>query len=256
MPAVELILPVYDEREQVPRVFAAVLAWAAERPEALIRFVDDGSRDGTADALEQALAAAREGAATREAAARVRVERNAVNAGKGSVIRRAMVAAQAPIACFTDGDLAYSLDHVDRLVEALRGADVAIGSRALGGRAERNISLKRRAMGAAFNLAVRVLLGLPNRDTQAGIKGFRREAAHAIFGLSKVDDFAFDVEILYLARVLGLRVTEVPAQVSAAHSYHGTSMDLLRDPLRMLRSVLRVRRLHRRLPRPAAAGAP
>jgi len=247
VPSVDLILPVYNEAPQVPEVLPRVRRWLEARPSASAVFVDDGSSDGTADAIERGI---HDEAAPRAA---IRLERSPVNRGKGAVVRDAVLASRADLVCFTDGDLAYDLDHVDRLVDALRDADVAIGSRHLVKQEGAIPSLRRRMGGAMFNLAVRLLIGLRFRDTQAGLKGFRASAAQRIFSRSRIDDFAFDVEILHLAKLEGLRVVEIPAKVSRDHAALGTNVKLTRDPWRMLRSLWRVRRIHRAPTRPRAA---
>ena len=67
-------------------------------------------------------------------------------------------------------------------------------------------------MGRIFNLAVRVIAGLSFADTQCGFKMFSRRAVSEIFALQQLDRFGFDVEILYLARKLGLGIAEVPVR--------------------------------------------
>jgi hypothetical protein len=90
-----------------------------------------------------------------------------------------------------------------------------------------------------FNRAIRALLGLPYRDTQCGLKGFRRQAALEVFSRARLDGFAFDAEVLFLARRLGLQVSEVPVR---AEERDGSKVQLLVDALDMLADVLRVRR--------------
>jgi hypothetical protein len=97
----------------------------------------------------------------------------------------------------------------------------------------------RRQASRVFNQAMRRLLGLPFRDTQCGLKGFRREAARELFGRAKVDGFAFDAEVLFLARRLGLTVAEVPVSPEVRE---GSKVRLAVDALRMLRDTWRVRR--------------
>lgn len=248
VPSVELILPVYDEVAQVPKVVPEVARWLAGRPEATARFVDDGSHDGTPDAIEREL--------RNLAGAAIRLDRRPENRGKGAVVRDAVLASRAEIICFTDGDLAYSLDQVDRLIDALvAGADVAIGNRNLPGGSSARLSWRRRLSGAIFNVAVRLTLGLPHSDTQAGLKGFRADAAHRLFPRSQITGFAFDAEILLLAKQEGLRVVEIPASVCAGHESLGSTVSLLADPWRMLRALLRIRRLHRPGARARAAPA-
>lgn len=229
----------------MPTVVPEVARWLAARPDASASFVDDGSRDGTPEAIAEEIARAVAGSRALEG--RLRLERSPENRGKGAVLREAMLASRAEIICFTDGDLAYSLDHVDRLLAALdgSGADAAIGSRGLVPGESAKPAFKRRFTGSIFNLAVRLVLGLTYTDTQAGLKGFRAAAAKRIFGRSRVDGFAFDAEVLYLARLEGLRVVEIPATVASGHASLGSTVSLLVDPWRMLWALLRIRRMHR-----------
>ena len=88
---------------------------------------------------------------------------------------------------------------------------------------------------------MRLILSLPYRDTQAGLKGFRREAAERIFAAARVSDFAFDAEILFLAHRFGYRVGQIPARVSDSHSYHDSNIGFWVEPLKMLTSLVRIR---------------
>jgi glycosyltransferase involved in cell wall biosynthesis len=224
-PVVSVILPVYDEAEQIRTTFHKVSEFADRNPEYLFIFANDGSSDGTYEILR--------GLAAERAHPRVKVISYALNRGKGYALRRALPYACGTYVCFTDGDLAYSLDHLPRLVEGLKGNDIVIGSRALDDGADRVISPSRRLLGWTFNRLVRLTLRLPYRDTQAGLKGFRIDAARRIFRNQRVRGFGCDVELLYLARRFGYSVGEVPAQVSSGHAAKETRVDLLRDPIRM-----------------------
>ena len=92
-------------------------------------------------------------------------------------------------------------------------------------------------MGRTFNRIVRLLTRLPYRDTQCGFKVMRREAAAPLFRAARVERFAYDVEILMLARVARLRVREIPVLWRDAP---GSKVHAVRDSLAMLRDVLRV----------------
>jgi hypothetical protein len=120
---------------------------------------------------------------------------------------------------------------------------VAIGAR-LGSQAGAGPPLRRLAS-RVFNRVMRLLLGLPFTDTQCGLKGFRRDAAEAVFRRARVDGFAFDAETLLVARRLGIEVVEVPVR---AEERQGSKVRLGGDALRMLGDVWRMRRA-------AAAGA-
>jgi conjugative relaxase-like TrwC/TraI family protein len=123
----------------------------------------------------------------------------------------------------------------DRIVAALDRAPVAIGTRA----GDASGPVARRAASRVFNLAIRGALGLPFGDTQSGLKGFQRAAAQEIFSQARVDGFAFDVEVLWLARQLGLEVTEVSVQ---ALERQGSKVQMVADALAMLGEVWDVRR--------------
>jgi hypothetical protein len=125
---------------------------------------------------------------------------------------------------------------VARVTAALADAPVAIGSRPAGWATGPPV---RRLASRLFNRAIQALLGLPFGDTQCGLKGFRRHAALELFGRARLDGFAFDVELLFLARRLGLGVIEVPVR---AEVRDGSKVQLVVDALGMLGDVLRVRR--------------
>jgi dolichyl-phosphate beta-glucosyltransferase len=225
-PALTVVLPCYNEAERLPGTLRALLAHLSGGPgEVEVLVVDDGSTDATVEVAEAAAAVDR----------RVRVLSYRPNRGKGSAVRTGMLAAQGDRVVFTDADGSYSPSDLDRIVAALGHAPVAIGSRA------RVVSgpMGRRAASRVFNLAIRGALGLPFGDTQSGLKGFRRAAAQQIFRRARVDGFAFDVEVLWLAGQLGLEVTEVHVQ---AMERQGSKVQMVADALEMLGEVWTVRR--------------
>jgi dolichyl-phosphate beta-glucosyltransferase len=224
-PALTVILPCYNEVERLPGTLQALLAHLSAAPgEVEVLVVDDGSTDATVSVAEAVAAVDR----------RVRVLSYRPNRGKGFAVRTGMLAAQGELVVFTDADGSYSPSDLDRIVAALGQVPVAIGTRAGGA----NGSLARRAASRAFNLAIRGTLGLPFGDTQSGLKGFRRPAAQQIFSQARVDGFAFDVEVLWLARQLRLEVIEVHVQ---AMEREGSKVQMVADALEMLGEVWTVR---------------
>jgi dolichyl-phosphate beta-glucosyltransferase len=230
-------LPMYNAESYLESTLASIIAFARTQPSWEFLFVDDGSRDHTREMLRRRLEAL--GVADQDLSARVRVVTHRANRGKGFAIRHAALASTAEHFLFTDGDLAYSPDQLPSLRDALNTSDVAIGCRAQpdGDFAAEPV---RRVMGQVFNRLARMVIGLPLPDTQAGLKGFRRDAAQAIFARCRIADFAFDVEVLYLARRLGFRVKTIAARVSPVHASSGTSVRILRDPWIMLRSLISI----------------
>src|SRR5215218_9012034 len=237
-PALTVVLPCYNEAERLPGTLRALLAHLSAAPgEVEVLVVDDGSTDATVSVAEAVAAADR----------RVRVLSYRPNRGKGLAVRTGMLAARGELVVFTDADGSYSPSDLDRIVAALARAPVAIGSRA----GEASGPVARRVASRVFNLAIRGAVGLPFGDTQSGLKGFQRAAAQQIFRQARVDGFAFDVEVLWLARQLGLEVTEVGVQAlerqDSPHRRRG--WDLPRSqPSR--RPTPPTHRLGRRPPRP------
>jgi dolichyl-phosphate beta-glucosyltransferase len=225
--ALSLVFPCYNEAERLPQTLAAYLAALPRQPGAAeVLVVDDGSTDQTF-AVAQAIAAQDD---------RVRVIRSQPNHGKGFGVRTGVLQANGALIVFTDADGSYGPEEVARVTAALADAPVAIGSRPAGWATG---PPARRLASRLFNRAIQALLGLPFGDTQCGLKGFRRHAALELFGRARLDGFAFDVELLFLARRLGLGVNEVPVR---AEVRDGSKVQLMVDALGMLRDVVRVRR--------------
>ncbi len=162
--------------------------------------VDDGSRDATAALAE---------------AQGVRVLRNPGNRGKGYSVRHGMLEAEGEWSLFSDADLSAPIEELERLWAAAEReqAQVVIGSRAV----DRSMvgvhqPLFREMMGRIFNLTMRLVTGLPFRDTQCGFKLFKAPAAREIFRRQLLDGFGFDVEVLYIAGALGFRTLEIPVR--------------------------------------------
>lgn len=227
MTPLTIILPCFDEGGRLPEALERYLRhFPAGDGGIELLVVDDGSSDETV--------AVAEAAAARDP--RVRVLRHRPNRGKGFAVRTGMLAGRGELLVFTDADASYGPEEVERVVRALDDAAVAIGRR---GELETGGPLLRRLASRVFNLAMRLLLGLPFRDTQCGLKAFRRDAARELFGRARVDGFAFDAETLFLARRLGLTVVEVEVSPEARE---GSKVRLAVDALRMLRDMWRVRR--------------
>jgi dolichyl-phosphate beta-glucosyltransferase len=144
----------------------------------------------------------------------------------------------------SDVDLSTPLAEWIKLAERLPSHPVAIGSRGLG---EDLVRLKqpfhRRLLGKAGNLLVRLLAVPGIRDTQCGFKLFRGDVARDLFRQARIDGFAYDMEILFLARRQGFSIAEVP--VLWFNSLE-SKVSVVRDSLRTLWDLLRLRWLHRR----------
>jgi len=224
--SISIIIPAYNEAQRLPGTMQKVIEYLGRSAWdfAEIVVVDDGSRDGTAEAAR---------------AAGARVLQNPGNRGKGYTVRHGMLEAKGDWALFTDADLSAPIEELDKLWSAAgrEQAQVAIGSRAV----DRSLigvrqPFFREVMGRFFNLEMRLITGLPFQDTQCGFKLFEACAAREIFGRQRLEGFGFDVEVLYIARWLGYRALEVPVRWNDAA---GTKVSLWRgmtaflDPLKV-----------------------
>lgn len=230
-PELSIVIPACNEASRLPRTIAAVTAWLdANHSDAQLILSDDGSKDGT-PALIRA-------AAYRDP--RILAVCDPVNRGKGAALRRGVARSTGSAVLFFDADLSYPLDTIDVALDGLRaGADLVIGARDLNpDHGHRGYSLVRRAATAVFNGVVDKSLGLGIGDTQCGFKAFRGDIARSLFAELTIERFAFDVELLYLARRWSLRIERIPVEMTHAS---GSSVHLMRDSARMLRDILRIR---------------
>jgi len=164
---------------------------------------------------------------------------NGANRGKGYSVRVGMLAASGEISLFTDADLSAPIEEAEKLFDALRSADIAIGSRALDRRLIKvHQSRGREFAGIFFNRMMRLATGLSFEDTQCGFKAFRTARTRIIFEQQKIEDFGFDPEVLFLAKRYGLRIAEIP--VVWAHDPR-TKVHMIRDSLQMFGDLWQIR---------------
>ena len=196
-----VIIPTYNERDNLQRLVTAVLA---VDPVLRILVVDDNSPDGTGELAEEL---ARQ-------TGRVHVLHRAGKLGLGSAYIAGFQFAMArgyDRMVEMDADFSHRPEDLPRLLAAADSADLVIGSRNVpGGRAE-NWSLLRHVISKGGSLYARLLLGLPIKDCTSGFKCFRREALAAVpFEGVRSNGFGFQVEMNWLIQRAGLRITEVP----------------------------------------------
>ena len=204
-PTYSIVIPAYNEAARIGNALEAVVGcihqrgWSAE-----IVVVDDGSRDQTAD-LVRAFA---------KDHPEVRLLQNPGNHGKGYSVRNGMLNARGEILLFSDADFSSPIYESLKLIAAIEeGADVAFGSRWLLAETQtQRQSLLRQFVGRAYNLVLRLVLGLPYKDTQCGFKACTRQAAEVMFTRQQIEGWGFDPELLFIARRFGLRMTEVAVE--------------------------------------------
>jgi dolichyl-phosphate beta-glucosyltransferase len=206
--------------------------------------VDDGSSDETD-------AAARAAAMPPEIS--LEVHRHTHNRGKGAAVRTGFAASSGAQILLCDADLSTPIEDLETLSSAGDDVTVRIGSRAV----DRSMittrqPLHRDLMGRIFNLAVQGLVLPGIRDSQCGFKLFPGDLGRALAGVQRIDGFAFDVELLFLAQRWGVPVLEIPVRWSHVEA---SRVQPVRHSAQMLRDILLLwfRRLSGGLP-PAPDG--
>jgi len=233
LPPYSVVIPCFNEAARIGETLRLTLDYlAANAAESELIVVNDGSTDATGTVARKILS---------ETKIATRLLENFPNRGKGAAVRSGLLAAREPIGLFFDADLSTPLTQTPKLIDPIANdeVDIAFGSRAL----DRSLigihqPWRREQGGRVFNLLVRVATGLPFWDTQCGFKAFRLDVCRPILEAARVNGFAFDVELLFIAQRAGLRIREIPVRWNHAE---GSKVSFFRDSLRMLREVIALR---------------
>lgn len=236
VPAVDVtvVVPAFNESGRLPSSLPDLIAalrsapWSSE-----VVVVDDGSTDGTARIAEDLLAAL----------PHVRVITLPWNCGKGTAVRVGVSVARGAKLVFVDADMASDIASLPDLVRLLDTADIAVGSRVAEGATVAGRSLARGAAAATYRRLVLELTSSDVGDTQCGFKAFNTPTAKLLFSMTTSEGFGFDVEVLSLAKALGLRVAQCPVRWTAVDGSH---VSLRKHAPGMLRDLHRARRHQQR----------
>ncbi len=234
-----IVIPAYNEARRLPKTLERIHAyfcdvikrWQVQMDAIEVIVVDDGSTDGTSE-LAKTFA---------YRFPNYQVLRHSPNRGKGYAVKRGMLAAKGHFRLFSDADLSTPIDELDKMLPLLLSGevDIAIASRGL---PQSQLLVRqpwhREMLGRFFNLVVQGLATPGIWDTQCGFKLFRGDVAERLFKLQTLDGFAFDVEILYLARKFRYRIAEVPVRWL---NDPNTKVQTLRHGMQMLRDLLIIR---------------
>lgn len=232
-PFLSIIIPAYNEEDRLPNTLEQAFSFIQDQSySAEVLVVENGSRDRTFEVAQSFTGQY----------SHLRVFQEA-GRGKGLAVQRGMLEAYGEYRFMCDADLSMPITEISRfLPPALENKDIVIASREARGAIRYNEPLYRHWGGRGVNAIIR-LLALPGlHDTQCGFKCFRREAAVDLFGSMTLEGWSFDVEILYLARLRGWGITEIPIPW-----YYDpeSKVSALQDTLKMFRDILQIRRNHR-----------
>ncbi len=221
-----VVIPAYNEEERLGSTLEQIVDYLLSRHFSFeLVVVDDGSQDRTAAIVLEL---------SRRNMPQLRLFQNRCNRGKGYSVRLGMLQSSGQYALLTDADLSTPIQELCKLEQALANGpcDIVFGSRDL---ESSEIQVRqpwlREGGGKLFNRLVRLLTHLPYRDTQCGFKLFKMPRCRDIFRKQVIENFSFDVEVLYIARKWGFRLEEVP--VIWRHNT-GSRVKLVSDGLTMM----------------------
>lgn len=234
-----VVIPAYNEESVIGQTLASITDFLSRQTytwEVIV--VDDASTDGTVEKITQFT--------SQQPDNQVRLLVNKVNRQKGASICRGIMDARGKYVVFLDADYAYPIDQVPNFLNELEnGAHIVIGNRTDPGTtylvrpSSFNYIYRRYLFGRVFNLMVRMLLLRGIRDTQCGIKGFQAEAARKILPKVQISNFAFDVELLYIARRNRQEITQVP--VTYDYIDEPSTVRLFKHSVIMFKSLIQIK---------------
>lgn len=235
-PHVSFVIPAFNEEGILQETLETAHRFFSSRPYTYeLLPIDDGSGDSTYEIASRFA----------ETVTECRPIRNDENRGKGYTVRRGIEEARGDLVIFSDADLSTPVEESEKLLEQLNhGYDLVIGSRDLPGSDVRiRQPWYRETMGKIFNRIVRILVVGGFQDTQCGFKGFRREKILPVVRQLRINTFSFDVEILFVAKQLGLRIREEPV---IWVNNPDTRVNALTDSIRMFIDLFKIRYYHLR----------
>ena len=195
-----IVIPAYNEAERLPETLRRIAAhFQRDERSVEIIVVDDGSTDATYGVAEQAPLT-------------VRVIRQPKNMGKGAAVRTGMAAAEGEWRYLCDADLSTPIENLEKLWSRRHEAAIILGSRrAVGAEVIKHQAWWKETLGQLGNGLIQLLAAPGIKDTQCGFKLFHRRTA-VLFQQQRLDRWGYDFEILFLARLAGFRMLEVPVR--------------------------------------------
>ena len=226
------VVPAYNEEDFIEDTLGTIddVIKGKNLPYEIV-VVDDGSKDATLSIAKKY--AGKNG--------HVKVVSYTENVGKGHAVKTGFMQTNGNIVVFVDGDMEINLGTISQYLEALKYGDIVIASKKhINSKVD--VPVSRRVLSGVFNGLVRVLTGVPLKDTQSGLKAMRKSAFIDVFPRLAVKRYAFDVELLAVANLYGLKVVEMPVNIKLDRKFKPKEM--LRMLLDLLGIAYRLRVIH------------
>jgi len=237
IPDISIVIPAYNEEKRLPPTLIDMIDYCEKNFSSYeIIVVDDGSKDKTAEFVNSIT----------KVRSQVKLIRLPKNYGKGHAVKTGILNTIGKMVLFADADGSTPIIELEKLVKELSNDfDIVIASRAIRSiNTEVKTRFYRKLIGRVFNFFVNTFLLPKFADTQCGFKLFTRFAADTIFPHQQANQFSFDIEILYIAKLLNLKIKEVPINWI---NVSGSKVNLVFDSTKMFFDIFKFRFLHKDL---------
>ncbi len=233
-PEISVVVPCYQESAVIESTLFSLSTYLTkhfERFELIV--VTDGSPDDTREKVQQF------------GQSHPRIPLTLIsfqkNRGKGAAVKEGVLSSHYDLILFIDADLTIPIEELEKFLPSLRSSDMAIGSRLVPGSVfEEGAPWYRTVLARGFHILQILLLGnFEYSDTQCGFKLFKKDVARTLFEKIRVKRFAFDAELLFLAKKMNFSVAVLP--VTIKKDARNTNVDTLRDPLNMFGALIQIR---------------
>ena len=237
---ISIIIPAYNEEKRVGNTLKTIITFLKKEKDIKnyeVIVVDDHSNDKTKEVVEKIKAE------TEQTEKELRIITNKENKGKGYSVKRGVLNAHYEHILFSDADLSTPIEELNAFIPELKENDLIIASRNLkASQIEIQQPLFRSTLGKIFPAIVNLFLIKNIKDTQCGFKLFTRKAAKVIFPRQTLNEFAFDAELLFIARKHNLKIKELPVVWRNAE---GSTVHPIKDSLKMMKDILKIKKNER-----------
>ena len=228
---ISLCVPMYNESSIIENTAKMLNKYMSEHfgNDYEIIFADDGSRDGSADIVNNLNLP------------NVKVVGYPQNQGKGCAVRHGVLASCGDVVIFTDADLAYGVEVIADAVAIMEKGEypVLVASRAKHKEGSEGYTFVRKLASKTYIKVLNLFGGIKISDAQCGFKAFDGKVGREIFLRCKTNNFAFDLEVILWAQKMKLKIYEMPAKII---NHRESKVNVLKDAIRMIREIFIIKR--------------